>query len=111
MMYISQRIPILNAGTLDVVKSVLSSTTLSDIARTELDAIDRHIAELASGPTNVSNTSTSSTCPPKVEQLQALLSSIFPEPEELALIESILGQGTSFPGTTVCQFIRERVSQ
>jgi hypothetical protein len=111
MMYISQRIPVLNAGTLDVVKSVLSSTTLSDSARTELDAIDRHLAELASEPANASNANTPLACPPKVKRLQALLSSVFSEPEELALIESILGQGTSFPGTTVCQFIRERVSQ
>ncbi|KAI0254821.1 hypothetical protein BJV78DRAFT_1273863 [Lactifluus subvellereus] len=111
MIYISQTIPILNAGTLDVVKSVLSSNALRDIARTELDAIDGRLAELASGPADPPNASIPSACPPKVERLQALLLSIFPEPEDSRWVELILGQGTSFSGATVCQFIREKISQ
>jgi hypothetical protein len=111
MIYISRRIPILNAGTLDVVKSILTSTSLNDIARTELDAIDHRLAELASGPADAPNPSIPSACSPKVGQLRALLSSIFPEPEKSGWIESILDQDTSFPSTTVCQYIRESFSQ
>ena len=111
MIYISRSIPILNAGTLDVVKSVLSSTVLSDIARTELDAIECRLVELASGPPNPSNTNVCSPHQLMIERLLALLLSIFPEQEESRWIESVLGQGTNFPGMTVCQFIRERFSQ
>jgi hypothetical protein len=101
----------LNAGTLDVVRSVLSSTVLSDIARTELDAIECRLVELASGLPNPPNTNVRSPYQLMMERLLALLLSIFPEPEESRWIESVLGQGTNFPSTTVCQFIRERLSQ
>lgn len=111
MIYISRTIPILNAGTLDVVKSVLSSNGLRDITRTELDAIDGRLAQLAAGPADPPSASIPSACPPKVERLQALLLSIFPGPEDSGWVELILGQGTSFSGATVCQFIREKFSQ
>lgn len=109
MVYISPRITFFNTGTLNVIKSVLNSSSFGDIARNELDMVDRHLAELASGPADVPNAGIIST--PKAERLQALLLRVFPEPKESEGIESLLAQGTGISGETVCQLIRERFSQ
>lgn len=70
--------------------------------------VDRHLAELASGP---ADTPKESIMPkPKAERLQALLLSVLPEPQESEAIKSLLAQGSSFSGETICQFIRERFS-
>jgi hypothetical protein len=108
MIYISRRIAFFNSGTLTVIKSVLTSSSFGDTARNELDRVDRHLAELASGPPDAPNAGIIST--PKAERLQALLLSIFPEPQESEGIRSLLSQGRSFSGETVCQFIREQFS-
>jgi hypothetical protein len=109
MVYISRRITSFNTGTLNVIKSVLTSSPFGDTARNELDMVDRHLAELASGPADALNAGIMST--PKAERLQALLLSVFPEPKESEGVKSLLAQGTSFSGETVCQIIRERFSQ
>ena len=96
-------------GTLNVIKSVLTSSSFSDIARNELDMVDRHLAELASGLADAPNAGIVST--PKEGRLQALLLSVFPEPEESERIKSLLAPGTSFSGEAICQFIRERFSR
>jgi hypothetical protein len=109
MVYISPRITFFNMGTLNVIKSVLTSSSFCDIARNELDMVDRHLAEQASGPADVPNAGIMST--PKAERLQALLLSVFPEPKESERIKSFLAQDTGITGDTVCQLIRERFSQ
>ena len=109
MVYISRRITFFNAGTLNVIKSVLTSSSFGDIARNELDMVDRHLAELASGPADAPNAGIMST--PKAERVQALLLSVFPEPNESEEIKSLLAQGTSFSGETICQFIGEQFSR
>ena len=107
MTYLSRRIPSFNMGTSNVIKSVLSSSSFSDTARNELGMIDRRLAELASGATDVPGTPSTR----KVERLRALLLSIFPEPAEAGQIESLLTHGTGFSGETVCRFIREKCSR
>jgi hypothetical protein len=109
MIYISRRITFFNTGNLNVIKSVLTSNSFGDVARNELDVVDRHLAELASGPADTLNAGIIST--PKAERLHAILLSVFPEPKESERIESLLTQGTSFSGDTVCQIIRERFSR
>lgn len=96
-------------GTLNVIKSVLSSSSFSDAARKELGMIDHRLAELASGATDVPDVGTPSAW--TVERLRALLLSIFPEPAESRQIELLLAHGTGFFGKTVCQFIREKCSR
>jgi hypothetical protein len=109
MAYISRRITTFNTGTLNVIKSVLTSSSFGDIARNELDMVDRHLAKLASGPADASDAVIMST--PKAERLQALLLSVFPESKESEGIVSLLAQGTGISGQTVCQLIRERFSR
>lgn|SRR6266702_1660510 len=111
MLYISRVIPLLGIGALNVAKTVLSSDTYRDIARTELDAIDHRLAELASAHTDASNVDVSTDLPSSVEQLRTLMQSVFSDPEESREINSLFGQGTSYSGAAVCQFIRERVAQ
>jgi hypothetical protein len=106
MLYISRIIPLLGVGALNVAKAVLSSDTHRDIARNELDAIDRRLAELASGPTDASNPNISMDLPSSVEQLRKLMQSVFPE--EPGEIDSLFGQDTNYSGAAVCLFIRER---
>jgi hypothetical protein len=74
-----------------------------------LGVVDCRLAELISGPADAANTDNPSTH--KVTRFQALLLSIFPEPEESEWIKSRLAQGVDFSGEVVCQFIRERFSQ
>jgi hypothetical protein len=109
MTYLSRRIPYFNAGTLNVIKSVLSSSSFSDSARNELGMIDRRLAELASGTTTVPNVGIPS--PRKVDRLQTLLLSIFPGPEESRRIESLFAHGSGFSGETICHYIREACSR
>jgi hypothetical protein len=108
-MYISQRIPFFNSGTLKVIQSVLSSSFFSDTARNELDAVERRLEELASGPATSPHAGPSPT--PKVERLQSLLLSVFPQPEESRWIESLLAQGNSISGKIICQVIQEQFSR
>jgi len=108
-MYISQRIPFFNSGTLRVIQSVLSSSSFSDITRNELDAVDRRLEELASGPIISPHAGPSSAL--KVERLQSLLLSVFPQPEESRWIESLFVQGNEISGEVVCQIIREQFSR
>jgi len=96
-------------GTSNVIKSVLSSSSFSDTARNELGMIDRRLAELAFGATDVPDVGTPSAR--KVERMRALLLSIFPEPAESRQIESLLAHVTGFSGETICQFIREKCSR
>ena len=109
MVYISRRITSFNTGTLNVIKTVLTSTSFVDTARNELDIVDRHLTELASGPAEAPDAGTTPT--PKAERLRALLLSVFPEPKESEGIRSLFAQGTSLSGETVCQLIRERFSR
>jgi len=109
MTYLSQRISSFNTGTLSVVKSILSSSSFSDIARNGLVMIDRRLAELASDTIDVPNASIPSAW--NLERLRTLLISIFPEPEEARRIESLLVHGAGLSGETVSQFIRETCSQ
>lgn len=109
MVYISRRITFFNTGTLNVIKSVLTSSSFGDTARNELDIVDRRLTELASGPAEASDAGVTPT--PKAERLRALLFSLFPEPKESEGIKSLLAQGTSLSGETVCQLIRERFSR
>ena len=108
MAYLSRRISYFNAGTLSVIKSVLTSSSFGDIARNELVIVDRHLAELASGPADTPTVGIMPT--PKVERLEALLLSVLPEPQESERIKSLLAQGSSFSGETICHLIRERFS-
>ena len=108
MLYISRIIPLLGIGALNVAKTVLSSDTYRDIARTELDAIDHRLAELASGPTDASNANISVDLPSSVERLRTLMQSVFSDPEESREINSLFGQGTSYSGAAICLFIREK---
>lgn len=109
MIYLSRRIIFFNTGTLNVIKSVLASSSFGDTARNELDIVDRRLTELASGPTDAPDAGITPT--PKVERLRALLLSVFPEPKESEGIKLLLAQGTSLSGETVCQLIRERFSR
>ena len=68
--------------------------------------VDRHLAELASGPADTPTVGIMPT--PKVERLEALLLSVLPEPQESEKIKSLLAQGSSFSGEAICHFIRER---
>ena len=106
MLYISRVIPLLGIGALNVAKTVLSSEIYRDIARTELDAIDHRLAELASGPTNADNVNVSMDPPSGVERLRTLMQSVFSDPEESNEINSLFGQ--DYSGAAVCRFIRER---
>jgi hypothetical protein len=108
MAYISRRISYFNTGTLNVIKSVLTSSSFGDIARNELVMVDRHLAELASGPADTPTVGIMPT--PKVERLEALLLSVLPEPQESERIKSLLAQGSSVSGEAICHFIRERFS-
>lgn len=108
MLYTSRVIPLLGVGALNVAKSILSSDTYRDIARSELDAIDRRLAELASGPTDASNTNISKDPPSSVERLRKLMQSVFSDPEESGDINSLFDQGAGYSGATICRFIRER---
>lgn len=110
MLYISRIVPLLGIGALNVAKTVLSSDTYRDIARTELDTIDHRLAELAAGPPNTSNADIS-TDPSSAERLRTLMQSVFSDPEELREVNVLFGQGTSYSGGAVCQFIRESVTQ
>jgi hypothetical protein len=108
MVYISRRITFFNTGTLNVIKSVLTSSSFGDAARIELDIVDRRLTELASGPAEAPDAVITPT--PKAERLRALLLSVFPEPKESEGIKSLLARGTSLSSETVCQLIRERFS-
>ncbi|KAH9060944.1 hypothetical protein EDB87DRAFT_1723684 [Lactarius vividus] len=110
MPYISRIIPLLGIGALNVAKTVLSSDTHRDIARTELEAIDHRLAELSCGPTDASNVDISMD-PPSSERLRALVQSVFSDPEEAREINALFGQGACYSGAAVCRFIRERVAQ
>lgn len=109
MIYISRRITFFNTGTLNVIKSVLTSSSFGDTARNELDIVDRRLTELASDPAEARDAGITPT--PKTERLRELLLSVFPEPKESEGIKSLLAQGTSLSGETVCQLIRERFSR
>jgi hypothetical protein len=109
MLYISRRVTLFNTGTLNVIKSVLTSSSFGDTAPNELDIVDRRLAELASGLAEAPDACITPT--PKAERLRALLFSVFPEPKESEGIKSLLAQGTSLSGETVCQLIRERFSR
>jgi hypothetical protein len=111
VLYISRIVPLLSIGALNVAKSVLSSDTYRDIARTELDAIDHRLAELASGPPDASKADISMDLSSSVERVRTLMQSVFSEPEESREINALFGQGTSYSGAVVCQFIRERMAQ
>ena len=108
MLYTSRIIPLLGVGALNVAKAILSSDTYRDIARSELDAIERRLAELASSPTDASNANISMDPPSSVERLRKLMQSVFSEPAESGEVNSLFGQGTNYSGATVCRFIRER---
>ncbi|KAH9002229.1 hypothetical protein EDB86DRAFT_3063350 [Lactarius hatsudake] len=110
MLYISRTIPLLGIGALNVAKTVLSTDTYRDIARTELEAIDHRLAELASGPIDASNVDISMD-PPSSERLRTLVQSVFSDPQESREINALFGQGASYSGAAVCRFIRERVAQ
>jgi hypothetical protein len=71
--------------------------------------VNRRLAELASGSADAPNVGIPQA--PKVERLQTLLLSVFPEPVESGWIESVLAKDAGFSGATVCQFIRERFSR
>lgn len=107
MVYISRRVTFFNTGTLNIIKSVLTSSSFGDTARNELDIVDQRLIELASGPVEVPDAGITPT--PKAERLRALLLSVFPEPKESEGIKSLIAQGLS--GETVCQLIRERFSR
>jgi hypothetical protein len=109
MVYISRRITFFNTGTLNVIKSVLTSSSFGDTARNDLDMVDRRLIELASGPADAPNTGIISI--PKAERLQALLLSIFPDSKESEGIKLLFVQGTSLSGEIVCQLIREQFSR
>lgn len=111
MLYVSRIIPLLGIGALSVAKTVLSSDTYRDIARIELDAIDRRLAELVSGNTDAGNADISMDLPSSVERLRTLMQSVFSDPEDSGEINTLFGQGTDYSGAVVCQFIRERVAQ
>ena len=111
MLYISRIVPLLGIGALNVAKTLLSSDTYRDIARTELDSIDHRLAELASGPPDASNADFSTDLPSIVEQVRTLMQSVFSDPEESREINVLFGQGTSYSNAAVCQFIRERMAQ
>lgn len=71
--------------------------------------IDRRLAELASDATDEPYASIPSAW--NLERLRALLVSIFPEPEEMRRIESLLVHGAGLSGEAISQFIRETCSQ
>jgi hypothetical protein len=71
--------------------------------------IEGRLAELSSATTeqlNVGNPPTQ-----KVDRSQALLLSIFPEPEESRRIEALFAHGTNLSGETLCHYIREAFSR
>jgi hypothetical protein len=70
--------------------------------------IERRLAELSLATTEQPNVGSPPT--QKVDRLQALLLSIFPEPEESRRIETLFAHGTS-PGETLCHYIREAFSR
>ena len=109
MVYVSRRITFFNTGTLNVIKSVLTSSSFGDTARNELDIVDRRLTELASSLAEGPDATITPT--PKAERLRELLLSIFPEPNESEGIKSLLTQGTSLSGETVCKLIREGFSR
>ena len=108
MLYISRIIPLLGVGALNVAKTVLSSDTYRDIARSELDAIDNRLAELASGLTDARNANISTVPLSSVERLRTLMQTVFLDLEESGEVNSLFDQGTSYSGAAVCLFIRER---
>jgi hypothetical protein len=71
--------------------------------------IDRRLAELAPEAATAPNVGVPS--PRKVDRLQTLLLSIFPEPEESRRIESLFAHDSGFSGETVCHYIREACSR
>ena len=109
MVFISRRITFFNTGTLNVIKSVLTSSSFGDTARNEMDIVDRRLTELASGPAEAPDAGT--TPIPKAERLRALLLSVFPEPKESEGIKSLFAQGTSLSSESICQLIREGFSR